>query len=162
MKILKLFMILGVFLIVCTSCEKENYTATETDLVNKELNSQDTDLKSSGIDQEIRLDYHEEYGTIRAKDYPMRPLETKVTLETFLKKANINREDLVEYEINEERFTGIGLAEHLIRGEVVQVYHRYENEPIQSFKAITKDGETHYIVLVLVCSNGLTIVVHVY
>ncbi|WP_299260328.1 hypothetical protein [uncultured Aquimarina sp.] len=85
----------------------------------------------------IVLDYHEDYGRILAKDYAVG---RKSSLEAFLKDLNITENDLKRHQIIEAKFTGTAYAEHLIDGKIIQVWHKYENEPVFMFEGVLNDG----------------------
>lgn len=156
MKALKLATMLGLFFLLFSACENENSHLKEEPRLITET---DNFIKSTINPDEIRLDYHEKYGTIKADEYPMEPRGTEITLETFLEKTDIKKEDIADYRITERRFSGIGLAEHRIDGEVVQVYHKYDNQPVQVLEGTTHDGRRFIVIIIIICSNGLVIVI---
>ncbi len=63
---------------------------------------------------DIKLDYHEKYGVIGTDEYSIKCRDTEITLETFLEKANLKKDDFADYRITERQFSGIRLAEHRI------------------------------------------------
>lgn len=88
--------------------------------------------------KEITLDYHEDYGTIKTKDYPVG---RKVTLESFLEDLKITKKDLKRYQIVEAKFTGIAYTEHVVNDKLIYVWHRYNNEPVSVFEGVLNDGK---------------------
>ncbi|WP_299214030.1 hypothetical protein [uncultured Dokdonia sp.] len=87
--------------------------------------------------KEIELDQHAVYGAIDAQDFPVGG---GLTVEAFMEDLGVTPDDLVEYRFLEGRFTGTAAAEHLINGEIVYVWHTYENEPIFLFEGELSDG----------------------
>lgn len=155
MKNFKLITLVCSFLFVFSSCEKENVITNETNTITEEI----IGTKRSELPDDIRLDYHEKYGVIKAEEYPMEPKGTPITFETFLEKTDIKKEDIASYRISEKRFTGIGLSEHRIDGEVIQVAHEYRDEPVQVMEGKLHNGQSFYIIIIIICSNGTIIII---
>ncbi|MDY8134901.1 hypothetical protein [Aquimarina sp. 2201CG5-10] len=88
--------------------------------------------------KDIILDYHEDYGTIQKKDYPVK---REFTLASFLKDLNITENDLKRHQVIEAEFTGIAYAEHLVDGKIIYVWHKYEKEPVSVFEGVLNDGK---------------------
>ncbi|WP_074408903.1 MULTISPECIES: hypothetical protein [Aquimarina] len=157
MKKFTLTILTSFMLLLFSSCEKEVNTTIET---QEAITQEDiTGIKRSEIPDDIKLDYHEKYGVIRADEYPMERRGTEITLETFLEKANLKKDDFADYRITERQFSGIGLAEHRINREVIQVHHEYKNEPVTVFEGVTHEGKRVTIIIIIICSNGLVIVI---
>ncbi|WP_459210668.1 hypothetical protein [Aquimarina rhabdastrellae] len=95
------------------------------------------EVKVPIIAKDIVLDYHEDYGTILKKDYPVR---REFTQEAYFKDLNISKRDLEKYQIIEAEFSGIAYAEHLIDGKIIHVWHKYEKEPVSIFEGVLHDG----------------------
>lgn len=112
------------------------------------------------ITEDIKLDWHPEYGTVKVGDYPMDSKgwnETKVA-DLFPGKT------VLDYEITEETFSGIALTEHKgDRGETFHVWHQFDNEPVARLKATVQEpgGQvtTYIIIIIIRCSNGMTIII---
>lgn len=159
MKLLKKIMVTVVLSLLIVSCEKSDVNDIEAyDL------SQETEMvvfSEKGETKEIKLDYHEKYGVVKATEFPMNARGFhEPTLEAFLEKTNLKKEDLASYEITKNEFSGVGLAEHRMKdGNVIQVPHRFSNEPVYEFKAETKEGKRVHGVIIIVCSNGLIIII---
>ncbi|WP_438711973.1 hypothetical protein ACSTS3_05725 [Aquimarina muelleri] len=100
--------------------------------------------------KEITLDYHEDYGTIHAKDYPVGG---KVTLESFLEDLNITKNDLKRYQIVEAKFTGVAYTEHLVNNKLIYVWHKYNNEPVSVFEGVLNDGKPVSLQRIHWCGN---------
>lgn len=115
---------------VFASCQNE-----ETVLPN-ETQTEAADAKAAKSTDDLRLDYHEDYGVVRADEYPMNPEGVaKPTLDLFLEKGNLKKEDLKSYRIVKDEFSGVGLAEHRMEdGNVIQVPHEYERQPVTGLK----------------------------
>jgi hypothetical protein len=157
MKKFTLTILMSFILLIFSSCEKEINSTIET---QETISQEDIiETKRSEIPDDIKLDYHEKYGVIRADEYPMERRGTEITLETFLEKVNLKKDDFADYRITEKRFSGIGLAEHRINREVIQVHHEYKNQPVTVFEGVTHEGKRVTIIIIIVCSNGLIIII---
>lgn len=155
MKTLKTLMLVSIFFMVFASCQNE-----ETVLPN-ETQTEAADAKVAKSTDDLRLDYHEDYGVVRAYEYPMNPEGVaKPTLDLFLEKGNLKKEDLKSYRIVKDEFSGVGLAEHRMEdGNVIQVPHEYERQPVYRFEAELNDGTKVRIIIIIICSNGLIIII---
>ncbi|MCO7186608.1 hypothetical protein NH341_14395 [Tenacibaculum sp. XPcli2-G] len=154
MKTLKNLMFVSIFFMVFTSCQNE-----ETVLLD-ETQTETLDTKAAKSAEDLKLDYHEDYGVVRADEYPMNPngLE-KPTLDLFLERGNLKKEDLKSYRIVKDEFSGVGLAEHRMKdGNVIQVPHEYQRQPVYRFEAELNDGTKVRIIIIIICSNGLIII----
>ncbi|WGH76312.1 hypothetical protein P8625_03865 [Tenacibaculum tangerinum] len=107
---------------VFKSCQNEEAVPQE------ETQTEVLDTEAAKPTDDLRLDYHEDYGVVRADEYPMNPEGVKEpTLDLFLEKGNLKKEDLKSYRIVKDEFSGIGLAEHRMKdGNVIQVPHEYQ------------------------------------
>ncbi|MGG6230671.1 hypothetical protein [Tenacibaculum sp. SDUM215027] len=155
MKTLKTLMFVSIFFMVFTSCQNE-----ET-LLPVETQTKAVDAKAAKSIDDLRLDYHEDYGVVKADEYPMNPEGVKKpTLDLFLEKGNLKKEDLKSYRIVKDEFSGVGLAEHRMKdGNVIQVPHEYERQPVYRFEAELNDGTKVRIIIIIICSNGLIIII---
>jgi hypothetical protein len=102
------------------------------------------------IIEEIKLDYHSEYGEINKMDFQVG---REPTLDAFLEYLNIPKSKLKDYSITEFNHSGIANAEHLIDGKIVNVWHKYENEPAVLFEAELEDGSYIASLRINACGN---------
>ncbi|WP_340066855.1 hypothetical protein [Ascidiimonas aurantiaca] len=183
MKKIQLLMVLAITSLIFTACQNEQTTVYDDmnteQLLNEKVNLDDI-VRESQIhsatqssdfviqddrvligDQEIRLDYHEKYGVVRADEFPMDPNGIREpNLDTFLARTGMREQDIANYSIERELFSGVGYAQHRMRdGEVIEVAHRFENEPVYRFEGELRDGKRFRIIIIIVCSNGLIIVI---
>lgn len=87
--------------------------------------------------REIQVDQHDVYGEVDSRAYPVGG---GLTAEAFMEDLGVTPDDLEEYHVLEGRFTGTAYAEHRINGEIVYVWHKYENEPIFLFEGRLNNG----------------------
>lgn len=182
MKIFKILMVLAVASLMFTACQNEEtnvYDDTNAEqLSNEEINSSDIVRESQFYgaakagdfviegntvmrgEEEIRLDYHEKYGTVKADEFPMEEEGLRTPdLNTFLERTGMREQDIASYSIKEDRFSGVGLAQHRMEdGEVVEVAHRFENERVYRFEGEMRDGKRFSYIIIYFCSNGLIII----
>lgn len=112
------------------------------------------------ITDDIKLDWHPDYGTVKKGDYPMDDSgwsDSKVD-SLFPGKT------VLDYEVTHEKFTGIALTEHKNdRGETFHVWHEYEDEPIAMVRADVQEptGEVtrYWIIIIIICANGMIIII---
>ncbi len=162
MKLLKLITVAVFFSLILftVSCEKNENNDLE--LKNAIEKTETIVLNKNGKEKEIRLDYHEKYGVIKAHEFPMNPkgVQREPTLEDFLEKADFKKEEIKDYKIQKESFSGIGLSEHRMEdGNVIRVPHRYEKESAYRLNAKLNNGKTAYVIIIIRCSNGMTIII---
>ncbi|MFC4633019.1 hypothetical protein ACFO3O_03825 [Dokdonia ponticola] len=100
--------------------------------------------------KEIELDTHDVYGAIGIQDFPVGG---GLTAEAFIEDLGLRPSDLAEYQVLEGRFTGTAAAEHLIDGEIVYVWHEYENEPVFLFEGRLNDGGNVSMSRISWCGN---------
>jgi hypothetical protein len=183
MKKIKFLMVLALTTLVFTACQKED-TNVYDQLGTEQLSNQEKSINdivgNSNIEnaakagdfviegnvarqenQEIKLDYHEKYGEVKADEFPMDPRGIQEpSLDFFLERSGINENEIADYSIKRDRFSGIGYAQHRMPdGEVIEVAHRFENESIYRFEGELKDGKRFSIIIIIICSNGLIIVI---
>ena len=103
------------------------------------------------ISRDIELDMHPDYGRISKEAHPMG---ATATFEDFLFAFGIEESDLAEYQLTEAKFTGTALAEHLIEGKVVYVWHEYVDEPVTVFEGKLLDGRPIVSQRIHFCGNG--------
>ena len=178
MKRIKLLMALAMTALIFTACQNEGTTAYDepnTDQISTSDIVKDSQVDNAAVegdfvlegdvvkvnDQEYQLDYHPKYGEVPANKYPMDPQGlTEPTLDTFLERSGINEEEIANFSIERDRFSGIGLAQHRMPdGNVIEVAHRFENEPIYRFQGELRDGTSFRIIIIIICSNGLIIII---
>lgn len=103
------------------------------------------------VSRDIALDTHPVYGRVSKEAYPMGG---GASFEDFLFAFGIEERDIESYQMTEAKFTGTALAQHLIDGEVVYVWHKYEGEPVTVFEAVLTDGRPISSQRIHFCGNG--------
>ncbi|CAM1344531.1 hypothetical protein [Tenacibaculum amylolyticum] len=159
MKQLQKLMPFLIFSLMIISC---NQTTTDGVDVNSGLEKTEVvTISKEGKTKDIRLDYHEKYGVVKANEFPMNPkgVQGEPTLEQFLEKSDIRKEEIANYRISKSSFSGIGLAEHRMDdGNVIQVPHRYDNQSVYRLDGELVTGERFVTIIIIVCSNGMVII----
>ena len=153
MKIFKSIAIIFIVSLMMTSCEKN-----EINDINEEVET--VLVQKEGTKEKLRLDYHEKYGVVKAHEYPMNPkgVQEEPTLEDFLEKSDLKKEELLDYRIVKDEFSGVGLAEHRMEdGNVINVPHRFEREPVYKLEGKTIHGKKIIIIIIIRCANGMII-----
>ncbi|WP_340198822.1 hypothetical protein [Ascidiimonas sp. W6] len=183
MKKNKLLMALVIILLIFTACQNEEtsvYDETNAEQLSKEEINFSDKVEESQIysavknndfviegnvvrrgEEEIRLDYHEKYGVVKADEFPMdREGLREPSLDTFLERTGLREQDIANYSIKEDKFSGIGFAQHRMQdGEVIDVPHRFENESVYRFEGEMRDGRRFSHIIIIICSNGLIIII---
>lgn len=118
--------------------------------VNKE-NFEHGEALVAVVTEDITLDSHPTFGTVSKEDYPMGG---GTSLDDFLGALGLSERDLDSYQLTEAKFTGIALAQHRIEGEVVYVWHKYEDEPVTIFEAVRTNGQVVTSQRIHFCGNG--------
>jgi len=176
-------MALAITSLIFTACQNDQTTVYDDmnteQLLNEEINFNDiieesriyTAEQSSDFvlqddmvrvgEKEVRLDYHEKYGEVRADEFPMDSRGIREpSLDTFLARTGLREQEIANYSIERESFSGVGYAQHrMADGEVIEVPHRFENEPIYRFEGELKDGRRFSYIIIIICSNGLVIII---
>ena len=175
-------MALAITSLIFTACQNDQTTVYDDmnteQLINEEINFSDiiqesriySAEKASDLviennrvrkgEEEIRLDYHEKYGVVRADEFPMDPNGIREPdLNTFLARTGMREQDIANYSIERDTFSGVGYAQHRMGdGEVIEVPHRFQNEPVARFQGELRDGRRFTFIIIYVCANGLVII----
>lgn len=121
------------------------------------LYATDVDLNNpQDVQQNIKLDYHPDYGVVTKYDMPVDSSGWDNSKLTTLFEGK----DVVNYEVKEELFSGIALAEHKdSKGNIFYVWHEYKNEKVAHITADIRstDGQIYrwHIIIIIICSNGM-------